>query len=90
MNDHDLDQALGIARCVQCGHRLDGDIECQFCAVFPETKRVHRLPKWIYITACFLTSPLSIYFVVRNTELSPPEKVLTLSGSLLWAGLLYI
>lgn len=30
--DGHMDEILGITRCVQCGQRLDGEIECPFCA----------------------------------------------------------
>jgi len=90
MTDHEIDEAIGITRCVQCGHRLEGEIECPFCSVFQDTKKIHALPKWIYVTACFLTSPLSIYFVVKNKQLSPVEKALTLSGCLMWVGVYYL
>ncbi|MDA8155269.1 MAG: hypothetical protein M0Z52_02290 [Actinomycetota bacterium] len=87
---HDIDEVLGITRCVQCGHRLDGDVECPFCAAFegPVTANGKPgMPKWVYFTACFLTSPLSIYFVFTNNRLKLYEKVLAASGCLLWMGL---
>jgi len=79
-----VDETLGITRCVQCGHRLEGEIECPFCSIVRGSKGMNALPKWIYITACFLISPLSVYFVLKYRRLSPVEKVLTLSGCLLW------
>ncbi len=87
MDNHELDEALGITRCVQCGHRLEHQIECPFCSVVQPSKGNNALPKWIYITACFLTSPLSVWFVLKNKQLNPIEKALTLSGCLLWLGL---
>jgi len=85
MDDQDqVDEAIGITRCVQCGQRLDHEIECPFCSVVQESKGINALPKWIYVTACFLTSPLSIYFVLMNKQFSTVEKVLTSSGFLLW------
>jgi len=86
MNDNS-DDILGVVKCVRCGHRLEGEIECPFCSVFEEPTKVHRLPKWIYMTACFLTSPLSVYFIIRNNRLTSWEKVLTVSGCLLWAAI---
>jgi hypothetical protein len=83
-NQDQVDEALGITRCVQCGHRLDHEVECPFCSVVQESKGIDALPKWILITACFLTSPLSVYFVLKNKQLSAIEKALTLSGCLLW------
>ena len=85
-----IDEALGITRCVQCGHRLDGEVECPFCSVVMPSKGMNVLPKWIYLTACFLTSPFSIYFVARSDRLSMPEKIIAVSGCLLWAGLYLI
>lgn len=80
------DEGLGIIRCVRCGQRLEGEIECPFCSLFPEPARKDVLPKWVFVTACFFTSPLSIYFVLRDKRLSLIEKLFTLSGCLLWFG----
>lgn len=84
LHNDNIDEILDVVKCVRCGHRLDGEIECPFCSVFQEPVKVHALPKWVYMTACFLTSPLSVYFVIRNNRLTPWEKVLTLSGCMLW------
>ena len=84
-----IDEALGITRCARCGHRLEGEIECPFCDIVQDSKGMMVLPKWIYITACFLTSPLSIYFVARSERLNSMEKILSVSGCFLWAGLYY-
>ncbi len=84
MHDEKMDEILGIVRCVRCGHRLEGDIECPFCSLFPEPAG-KRSFKWVYLTACFLTSPLSIYFVGKTDRLNRPEKLLALSGCLFWA-----
>jgi len=81
------DEALGITRCARCGHRLEGEVECPFCEIVQESKGMKVLPKWIYIAACFLTSPLSVYFVARSERLNSMEKILAVSGCLLWAGL---
>ena len=79
-----------ITRCAQCGHRLDGEIECPVCSgYYHTTRKKKQLPKWIYITACFLTSPLSIYFILRNKRLNAIEKFVAASGCLLWAFLLF-
>jgi len=83
------DEILGVVRCARCGHRLEGEIECPFCSLFPEPKRTKTIPKWVYITACFLTSPLSIYFILKNNQLSVIEKVLTFSGCLFWSALYF-
>jgi len=84
MEQHESDEILGITRCARCGHRLEGEIECPFCSVFPELSQKEDLPKWIYLTACFLTSPLSLYFIIKSDRLNGIEKVLAFSGSLLW------
>lgn len=82
--DRDLDEVLGIVRCARCGHRLNADIECPFCALFPDPPMKRELPKWVYLTACFLTSPLSLYAIVRSTRLSAIEKAAASSGALFW------
>ncbi len=82
-----IDEILGIVRCARCGHRLDGEIECPFCSLFPDSPRRNVLPKWVLITACFLTSPLSAYYVFKSDRLSIPEKILTSFGCLLWFAL---
>jgi hypothetical protein len=87
MNREDIDEILGITRCARCGHRLEGDIECPFCSLFPDTQRKERMPKWVYITACFLTSPLSLYAIIKTKRLNIYEKILAFSGCLLWFGL---
>jgi hypothetical protein len=85
-----VDEILGVVRCVRCGHRLDGEIECPFCSLFDDPSRKNVFPKWLFITACFLTSPISIYFVVRSPRLNIFEKLLALSGSLCWFGLYFL
>jgi hypothetical protein len=84
MNDSSTDDILGITRCARCGHRLEGEIECPFCSVFPVKSKKERVPKWIYITACFLTSPVSLYAITKSDRLSVREKVLCFSGCLMW------
>lgn len=88
-DEENIDEILGLVRCAHCGHRLEGEIECPFCSLFEKSTVSDALPKWIFMTACFLTSPLSIYFIVKNTRLSPLEKILTLSGCLLWSALFF-
>lgn len=85
-DDEDIDEVLGIVRCARCGHRLDGDIECPFCTIFQEPPKKKDF-KWVYITACFLTSPLSIYFILTTKRLRIHEKILAVSGCLFWLGL---
>ena len=84
MDDHEIDEVLGVVRCDRCGHRLENEIECPFCSLFDEPAKKKLLPKWIYLTACFLTSPLSIYFVVKNSRLNVLEKIAAVSGGCLW------
>jgi hypothetical protein len=84
MHDPETDEILGITRCVRCGHRLDGDIECPFCSIFPDEPQKDGIPKWIYITSCFLTSPLSLYFILTTEKLNFLEKILAFSGCLFW------
>jgi hypothetical protein len=85
--DPGLDEALGVVRCERCGHRLENEIECPFCSLFPEPAGKRPLPKWIYLTACFLTSPFSIYFIVTTGRLTLFEKLAAVSGCCLWLAL---
>jgi DNA-directed RNA polymerase subunit RPC12/RpoP len=78
------EEVLGIVRCARCGYRLNGEIECPFCTSLVASSERVPLPKWVYLTACFLTSPLSIYFIFSNDRLRSFEKILALSGCLLW------
>ncbi len=87
MNDREIDELLGVVRCERCGYRLNGEIECPFCSLFPEPSRREGMPKWIFVTACFLTSPFSIYFIFKDRRLTVPEKILTLSGCCVWLSL---
>jgi hypothetical protein len=87
MKQDDIEEALGIMRCARCGHRLEGEIECPFCLLFPDKPRKEALPKWVFITACFLTSPLSLYSVITTKRLNSLEKVLACSGCLFWFGM---
>jgi hypothetical protein len=89
MDPENIDDVLGITRCVRCGHRLNGEIECPFCSILSEEKRNEgktraELPKWVYITACFLTSPLSLYFIIKTKRLNFPEKLLAFCGCFFW------
>jgi hypothetical protein len=91
MDQDELDEVLGISRCVRCGQRLDGEIECPVCSSFyQKTSKKDLLPKWIYFTACFLTSPVSIYFLINSKRLSVMEKIIAASGCLLWAYVLFL
>jgi hypothetical protein len=87
-NQDQIDEIIGIVRCARCGHRLDNEVECPFCCVFEsKSDKKDELPKWVYITACFLTSPLSIYFIFRSGRLNAFERTLALSGCLIWSSL---
>lgn len=82
--DDNTDEILGITRCARCGHRLEGEIECPFCSMFPDPPKKERVPKWIFVTACFLTSPISLYAIIRTERLNAVEKAFTFSGCLFW------
>ncbi|MBI3608982.1 MAG: hypothetical protein HY207_13560 [Nitrospirae bacterium] len=86
--DAHLDEMLGRTRCARCGEALDGEIECPFCSLFPDRPRVRRTPKWVFLTACFLTSPLSLPFVLATRRLTNVEKLVAGSGMLVWLGVL--
>lgn len=89
MEREKLDEIIGVVRCARCGHRLEGEIECPFCSMFPDPPVKSRIPKWIFFTACFLTSPLSLYVIVTTRRLRTAEKILASSGFLLWS-VLYV
>jgi len=85
----ELDEILGRTRCARCGQVLNGEIECPFCSLFPEKTIAQHTPKWIYLTACFLTSPLSLPFLFFTDRLSFTEKLFSGSGMVLWFLLLW-
>ena len=88
MDQQELDEILGITRCERCVHKLEhGEIECPFCSLFPVKPRTSGLPKWIYLTACFLTSPFSIPSILKTEKLNYLEKGLAVSGIIWWIGL---
>ena len=87
MNDREIDELLGVVRCERCGTGLQGGIECPFGSLFPEPSRKEGMPKWIFVTSCFLTSPLSIYFILKDRRLTAFEKILTASGCCAWFAL---
>lgn len=78
------EEALGIVRCVECGHRLDGEEECPFCRAVESFDSPAPSNKWLIVTAGFMTSPLSAYWIIRSPLLSPLEKALALSGAGIW------
>jgi hypothetical protein len=70
-------------------------VDCPFCEVVDPMRGPgpRSLPGWVFITACFLTSPLSIPFVLRAPGLGRGARALAISGALLWAlavGLWYV
>ena len=87
MDDDNIDEILGITRCVKCGHRLEGEVECPFCSIVLESPKKKILPKWVYISAYFLTSPLSLYAIIKTNRLNLFEKILSGSGCLIWLSL---
>jgi hypothetical protein len=89
MEEKNIDEILGITRCVRCGHRLEGEVECPFCEIVYQNLQRKVLPKWIYITAYFMTSPLSIYAIFRNKQLTVFEKILSCAGCLVWISLYF-
>jgi len=84
MDEDNIDDILGITRCARCGHRLEGEVECPFCSIVLKPPEKKSLPKWVYITACFLTSPLSLYAILKSGRLNMFEKILSFSGCLVW------
>ncbi len=84
--DTDLDELLGRTRCARCGQVLHGEIECPFCGLFPESSHARRLPTWVFVTACFLTSPLSLPVVLSTRRLTGTQKLLAASGMVGWFG----
>jgi hypothetical protein len=85
-HEQDLDELFNRTRCARCGQVLDGEIECPFCSNFPDPPRAQRMPKWVFATACFLTSPLSLPVILTTRRLTGPEKVVAASGLLGWLG----
>lgn len=86
--DEKTDEILGISRCAQCGHRLEGEVDCPFCSAMRGYEGAHRsrkrVPLWIYLTAILLTFPLSIPWIVRSQRLSAPLKAATFAVGLIW------
>lgn len=97
--DDRTDEILGITRCAQCGHRLEGEVDCPFCAAMrgyedaPHAPVRHALPLWAYLTAMFLTFPLSLPWLVMSRRLRPVQKlvfVAVFSLCLIVAGLWFV
>lgn len=89
MNQDNIDDILGITRCVQCGQRLEGDVECPFCSVVSGISPEARVPTWLLITGFFVTAPVSFYFIMKSRRLTVLKKSICLSGCFLW-GLLVL
>ncbi|HET6371318.1 MAG TPA: hypothetical protein VFG95_08975 [Nitrospiria bacterium] len=85
-----LDEILGRTRCARCGEILNAEIECPFCSLFPEETKASHTPKWVYITACFLTSPLSLPFLIVTHRMTIIEKIIAGSGMLAWAAVYWL
>ncbi len=88
--DAELDELLGRTRCARCGQVLHGEIECPFCGLFPEAVHAHRLPTWVFVTACFLTSPLSLPVLLSSKRLTSAQKLFAASGMVGWLGVWWI
>ncbi len=84
MGSNDVDEILGITRCARCGHRLDGEVECPLCSSLPDRPQKGPVPRWVYITACFLTSPLSLYAIITSRRMNIIEKGVAFSGCIFW------
>jgi hypothetical protein len=105
MTEEKLDEILGISRCARCGQRLEGEVECPSCSqavdagsdsirVYDSAEAVpylgdDALPSWVYFTSCFLTSPLSLYWIIKNKRLGLPLKFLAASGGFVWLYMLW-
>lgn len=88
MNSEDIDEILGISRCARCGQRLNGDVECPVCSGYYDTGAENggETPGWIYLTACFLTSPLSLWAIWTSSRLGLFQRIFASAGCLLWLG----
>jgi len=87
MRQEEIDEALGISRCARCGHRLDNEVECPFCSLFPDHEKRRSVPKWVFLTTCFFTAPLSIFVLLKTSRLNIIEKAVAFSGVLFWTGI---
>ncbi len=84
MDQDELDDILGITRCVQCGQRLEGAVECPFCSAVSGISPQSSVPTWFLITGYFATAPLSFYFIVKSRRLTILQKSICLSGCFFW------
>ena len=96
MNDYteeETDEILGITRCVECGHRLEGEVdECPFCAALSgldggsvKSAR-HAIPLWVMLTAMLLSFPISLPWLITSRRLTLMQKIATLLACLIWGG----
>ena len=99
-NDPSTDEILGITRCARCGHRLEGEVDCPFCAVMrgvdgpaPEDVPLgtrHSMSLWIYLTAMLMTFPLSLPWLLMSSRLSASQKAVSLiAGIMLSAAVIW-
>jgi hypothetical protein len=88
--EQELDELLNRTRCARCGQVLDGEVECPFCSNFPDPPRALRMPTWVFLTACFLTSPLSLPVILTTARLNAAEKLLAASGLIGWLGVWWL
>jgi hypothetical protein len=84
MKQDDIDEKLGITGCARCGHRLEGEIECPFCSLFPDKPRKEACPVGIH-NRLLSHLPLSLNAVIPRLNFF--EKVLACSGCLFWFGM---
>jgi hypothetical protein len=88
--DEKTDEILGITRCARCGHRLEGEVDCPFCAAMrglegPARERpARRTPLWVYMTAILLSFPLSIPWILTSRRLNFSQKMVALAVGVLW------
>jgi len=92
--DEKIEEILGITRCAQCGHRLEGEVECPFCAVMrgydspvPEgmAREHHGMSLWVYLTAMLMTFPLSLPWLLMSRRLTAAQKAATLAVGVIWS-----
>ena len=87
-----VERILGITRCAQCGHRLDGEVDCPFCLAmkgFSDDRtrlpgRRTGLSLWVYMTATLLTFPLSLPWLIKSKKLARTHKAAFGAVCTLW------
>lgn len=99
--DDNTDEILGITRCVNCGHRLEGEVECPFCVAMrgmtSDTRDggdgidgAYLLPLWVIVTAIFMSFPLSLPWLFLNRRLTGVQKAALLAACIVWGSSLAI